>query len=483
MVYGYPADRIIKIAISLGAEKNIDVLLDKILNEAMGITGCDGGTVYIKDKETLRFNNMITISKGIKKMGASEIGIPDVPLTRNHICALSAIEGRTINIEDVYENTEFDFSGAKKYDALNDYCTRSMLVVPMMDEKDEVIGVLQLINALDENRNNVPFDRKDGEVVAALASLAAVSLNNTLLSESVLDILHSFVRVMVGAIDIESKFNANHTKSMVRYAVNFIKWMDENDSPYKIPNKTKDPFIMSIWLHDIGKLLTPLEVMNKATRLGPRMSDVSHRVTVARLLEEIAALKDPSIKDEAAKKIAELKDAMKTIEEANSIGFLEDETIDRLKEIAKMSCVTEEGSSVSLLNDDELTSITVKRGTLTEEERRIMEDHVVYTGKLLDEMSFRGLYEKVPDWASDHHELLDGTGYPKGKKGDEIPFEVRLITIIDVYDALTAEDRPYKTPHTPEEAFEILHSMAKDGKIDDAILSEFEKSGAWKKEA
>ena len=481
MDYEYSADRLINIAISLNAEKDIDILLEKILKEAMDITNCDGGTVYVKGKESLRFNNMVTRSKGIDLRGQARIGIPDVPLTKNHICALSAIEKRRINIKDVYENDEFDFSGTKNYDRLNGYTTMSMLVIPMLDEKGDVIGVLQLINAADNAGNPTPFKKEFEDIIAALASLAAVSLNNTMLAKDVYDILHSFVRVMVGAVDIESKFNSNHTRSMIYYAERFLRWMDENDSEYKISDKEKDPFLMSIWLHDIGKLLVPLDIMNKATRLGKKIEDIHHRGSVAKLMEKVRGLEDPSYKEESDKKIKEIDKALKLVDDADGVGTISDETDEALRKAAALICLTDKGEEIPFLKDDELEAITVKKGTLTDKERSVMESHVSYTKRLLNEMSFKGAYENVPIWAADHHEYLDKTGYPMGKGADEISDKARIITIIDIYDALTAEDRPYKAPLVPEKAFDILISMAEEGKLDKDILDQFVESNAWKR--
>ncbi|MBQ8667021.1 MAG: GAF domain-containing protein, partial [Lachnospiraceae bacterium] len=209
----FDLNRMIAIAIDLSAEKDFDTLMQKILLEAMEVCHCDAGTVYMKEKDHLNFHTVYTKSKGIPAAEQSRnANLPPVPLSRSHVCACAVIDNKMINLPDVYESKEYDFTGAQRYDAINDYRTGSMLVIPMCDEKGEIIGVLQLINSLDESGNIIPFDPAYEQIVSALASLAAVSLNNHKLAQEVTDLLHSFVRVMVDAIDARSSYNATHTK-------------------------------------------------------------------------------------------------------------------------------------------------------------------------------------------------------------------------------------------------------------------------------
>ncbi len=478
----YSINRLISIAIAMSSEKNITKLLDLILREAMDITNSDGGTVYIREKDGLHFYDMITKSKGFyKSMTGREDIMPPVPMTRSHVCACCAMDDIKINIADVYQSDTYDFSGAARYDKYNDYRTRSMLVIPMEDEKGRVIGVLQLINAQDEAGNVVPFEKEQEDLISALASLAAVSLNNNRLAAAVSDILHSFVTVMVDAVDARSAYNANHTKSMVRYAEKFLQWLDANDAAWKVSDEEKDPFLMSVWLHDIGKLVIPLEIMDKATRLGGREEAIKNRIEIAVLMEKIRALSKPEEAEEAEAMQEKLINAGWLIQKANSQGFLPDDTLAELNDAAALNCRRADGTEGPLLTPEELKAITVRKGTLTAEERREIERHVEYTGSLLSKMVFREDYEQVPRWAAMHHEFLDGSGYPDHVKAEAIPAEVRLLTILDVYDALTAEDRPYKPPMPPEKAFAILESMRDEGKLDGDMLALFKESGAWKK--
>lgn len=478
----YSLDSMIKIALDLSAEKDFNRLMQKILAEAMGICHCDAGTVYIKEKDHLDFYTVCTKSKGILAT-RKDSNMPPVPLSRKHVCACAAMDNKKINIPDIYNSTDYDFAGAQKYDKFNDYKTQSMLVIPMADEKDNVTGVLQLINSLDENGNIIPFDKKYEDVVSALASLAAVSINNHKLAREVSNLLHSFVTVMVDAIEERSSYNATHTRSMVKYAGNFLDWLEETGNEWQFDDDRRDAYLMSVWLHDIGKLIVPLEVLDKPDRLGPLRDRIRSKIEITILATKLDAALHPEKKDELDKKVSELEKSWELIDSSNGAGFLPDEKIEALKNCAGIMCTTAYKENEPLLNDAELEAITVQRGTLTDGERKKVEEHVSFTAKMLQSMSFTGSYEMVPFWAGSHHEFVNGTGYPNHLSGDKVPKETRLLTIIDIYDALTAEDRPYKPPMPSEKAFAILDDMAKEGKIDSEILGMFRESGAWKKEA
>ncbi len=477
---GYHIERFFDLALALTTEHEIDVLFDKILTESMDLTNCDGGTVYVKEGDKLCFESLYTRSKGVHMSRLDgDVSLPPVALNRSSVCACAAIDKELINLPDIYESADYDFSGAKKYDSLNDYRTRSMLVIPMIDDTNSVIGVLQLINAKNDAGEVIAFETRFERMISAMTSLASVSLHNRLLAKEVLDILHSFVRVMVGAIDTRSPYNANHTKSMVTYGEKFLSYAAQKE-PELFPEREWDALLMSIWLHDLGKLVIPLEIMDKESRLGDRLDDVMHRIEVAILCEKIRGLTGG---DDADEMVSRLTDARDFILEINTAGFMPDEKLEKVKEIAGIICLTSEGGSVPLLTDDEVVSLSVRRGTLTDEERNIIQKHVEYTESMLSEMIFKGLYSDVPEWASGHHEFLNGTGYPHHKKADELPMETRLITILDIYDALTAEDRPYKPPMPAEKAFSILREMEDEGKLDKKLLDMFYESRAWVRES
>ncbi len=302
---------------------------------------------------------------------------------------------------------------------------------------------------------------------------------NQSLATQITALMNSFVEVMVTAIEEKSAYNANHTRNMVRYATRYLEWLSSHGELTDKTSENTGPLIMSVWLHDIGKLLIPPEVMDKPSRLGSSLVTIKHKIEIARLMFRNRMLSGEDTKESVESELKKLDEAEELICSSNTLPFLDDERIAKLKEAAKISLLTSGGDTCPLLDPHELEQITVVKGTLTAEERRIMQSHVSFTGKLLSKMEFVGEYKKVPEWASEHHELLDGTGYPDRLNANEIPWETRLLSVIDIFDALTADDRPYKPPMPPEKAFEIITSLAENGKLDKDIVMSFYESNAW----
>ena len=362
------------------------------------------------------------------------------------------------------------------------------LILTVVSSKERVEKVLPFFRGDDMLYYRVTTDflsdrSTDGVIVQISDVTDATNLfiANKRLANQVTNLMHSFVTIMVTEIEEKSLYNANHTKSMVSYAKRYLGWLSEQDRLADYTSENTEPFLMSVWLHDIGKLLVPQEIMDKPTRLGSARKDIQHRIEIARLMLRIETLSHPEQKTDADVQLEKLRDAEALILSADQAGFLDEETIAKLREAAALECPDSDGSLHPLLNEKELEAITIVRGTLTAEERQIIESHVSMTAKLLSKMEFRGEYKQVPLWAAGHHELLDGSGYPSHLHGDEIPWETRLLTIIDIYDALTAEDRPYKPPLPPEKAFSILRDMAEHGKLDADILNSFYESHAWQR--
>ena len=313
-----------------------------------------------------------------------------------------------------------------------------------------------------------------------LTTMVRLSERNEALNKELTEFIDRFTQVMIGAIEARTPYNAYHTKSMVRYGSNFLDW--EKGRGMERAEAVRKPFLASVWLHDVGKLVVPRSVMDKATRLGSREKDVFHRIETAILSEKLRMAKDPSVSEEAGAKIKALEDAREVIRTANTIGFLNDELFSKVEALGKMTCLSAEGEEIPLLQDYELESLCVRRGTLTAGERKIIESHVVRTREMLEQMGFTNIYGDVSNWAGNHHEYLNGSGYPRGLQGEEIPWESRLLTILDIYDSLTADDRPYKPAASPEKAFEILRSMSREGKLDGDLVEAFFESQAWKRE-
>lgn len=472
--------KVLNIGIAFSKEKNREKLLDQILTSAMDITQCDGGTLYINNGETLEFSIMITRSQGIHQGGGEgATTLPPVPLSEENVCACGVLYRRLINIPDVYESSRFDFSGPKKYDAMTGYHTQSMLVVPLEDDREHVIGVVQLINALDENGQIIPFAGEYEQILLAMGSQAAICLTNMNYAHQIRKMLDSYVKVMSTAIDARTPYNANHTKNMVIYATRFIDWLQNNYPGQYFDEQKKQEFIMSVWMHDIGKLITPLEIMDKQSRLAGNYHLVLERLEKIRLLARIAQLEGRMSGAQAEQTLLDIRQAEKLVRTVNEAGPLTDEQIGQVEQLAAHTYVEEDGTVHGWITDQEREQLMIRKGTLTSGERAVMQDHVEKTRMMLEQMALGDDYKDVLQWASRHHELLNGTGYPKGLSGDEICWEIRLLTILDVFEAMTAIDRPYKQPMPAEHALKIMHSMADQGQLDQELLALFEQSRAW----
>ena len=296
--------------------------------------------------------------------------------------------------------------------------------------------------------------------------------------EQMTSLMDSLVRALSEAIDERSPYTARHTRNMVRLGKSFLKWLDETDDPWRFDKKKKHAFLMSVWLHDVGKLSVPLEIMDKATRLDTKITDIEKRFARIHLLDKIALLEKRIDISEWEKREHDRNDVLSFIKKIDKAGWLSDEDIQKVNELSQLCYEEENLSKMPVLNEEELKCLLIRKGTLTDEERIVMQSHAEATKNILQKVNFPYDFSMVTEWAASHHELLNGKGYPQHKT--DIPKEVCLLTILDIFEALTAKDRPYKKPMSAEKALDILHSMADEGSIDKNILDLFEKSDAWK---
>ena len=475
-------DKILEIGVLLSSERDINRLLEQILCCAMDLTRCDAGTLYLLDKDALRFKIMRNDTLKTYSGGdGTDPGLPPVPLRRENVCALSLLDNKTILVEDVRSCSEYDFSGPIRYDAMTGYHTQSMLVVPMRNRQGEQLGVLQLINALDEKGDVCGFAQDMVLLVESVASQAAVTIQNVRYMREIKELLHSFVKAMSTAVDERTPYNGSHPRHMAEYGSRFIDYLNTCEDARHFTPLQKEELLMSIWLHDIGKLVTPLDVMNKAKRLLPNQhSDFTHRMETIRLLARIQELKGDISGAEKESLIRQTHEALRLVDEADSAGFLKDELLNQLACLRDRTYAAEDGTLQPWLTQEEYDMLSIRKGTLSEAERRIMEEHVEITDKLLSQIRFSSDLSHVRQWAASHHELLNGSGYPRRLKGDEIPAEVRIITILDIFDALVANDRPYKKALPLDKALSILTENAQlRGELDPTLTRLFIESRCW----
>ena len=472
--------RILDIAVSLTAEKKYSKLLEKLISECMEITNCDAGTLYILKDDKLEFmilrNNTMNVYKGGN--GEPIDSMPPVVLDEKYVCAYSALKKTSINVRNVYNDSSFDWQGPRKYDSISGYHTESMLVVPLINHDDKVIGVLQLINAQDEAGNTIGFSEDNETIVFSISSEAAISLSNMILLKQLRDMLYSFVSSLTTAIDQRTPYNANHSFNVAKYCDEFAKYIMREDRPRTdfeyITDSEREQLVMAALVHDVGKLITPIEIMNKPDRLDFRLPIMEMRWKYLNVLLKLELSDGLLSKEEYDTVSAQFEKGKELIRTYNTAGFLDEEKIASIKALKNLYITDREtNEKVELLTDDELHEMMIVKGTLTAEERKIIEMHAVYTDRILSKISFQDDFKLVRAFAAAHHEYLDGSGYPNGLTADDLPLEVRIMTIADIYDSLTADDRPYKKAVPVQKALSILTSMADEGKLDKNLTEQF----------
>lgn len=467
-------DRLLNIGIALSAQTSMPQLLDTIVTEAMAITNCDAGTLYLHENNLLHFTIMRNHTMKLDKEQSQEpILLPPVPILEENVCAYVAIHKQMENIPDVYSSEKFDFSGPKKYDSITNYRTKSMLVIPLETNKGEVVGVLQLINAMDNSGAIVAFDVNFEHIFRSVASQAAIAVINMKNTKEIKELLHSIVEVLTAAIDERTHYNAKHTQNVARLTEEFLDFIDQEhelgQTDLFFNQSTKEQIIMAAWLHDVGKIITPLEVMDKSTKLGPDLATLELRFDKIYYCEKVKFLLNHYSKEEWQALANEILQA-KTLCLKMNLSNICDEEIEQIQKLAKRFSLTESGEKIPWLTPTDVENLCIKYGTLNASERVIMENHVVITNRLLSKIKFSSEYKDVPFFAGGHHEKLNGKGYPHGLKSDQIPLPTRILGIMDIFEALTANDRPYKEPLSIEYTFEILSKMVDNGDIDPVLF-------------
>lgn len=473
-------DKILEIGIQLTAERDYDELLAKIVDCAMELTQSDGGTLYLYENEQLHFCITKNISLGVNRKGQDREQYPPVPMTEKNICAYAALHRKLLNIEDAYSCQEFDFSGPREYDKLTGYRTKSMLVFPLVNHEDKLIGVVQLINAQDAEGAVVPFDRECEKIVESLGSQAAVAVSNMKFVQEIEQLMISITQVFTDAIDTRIPYNYYHSRNVYLYVRMLVDYINRRYAEGKVSfhysAEERDELLMAALMHDIGKLVIPNEIIDKTTRLGEKLPLVMEHFQHLTALYHIDYLEGRISKSKWIEERNNLVDAQQRIEEINRKPGLSDEDVQYVKSLAARKYTGVNGTKIPFLSLNEENCLTVRRGNLTQEERNIICSHVEYTEKYLSKMNFGERYPHIIQWAGAHHELMDGSGYPRGLKGEEIPLEARILAIVDVFEALTSSDRPYKKSMEESKALSVLDEMSDQGKVDKEILELFKEA-------
>jgi HD-GYP domain-containing protein (c-di-GMP phosphodiesterase class II) len=495
-----------EIGVALSAEKDSNKLLQTILEASKEFTHADGGTLYLKEGEGLKFEIMLSESLNIHKGGTSGVSIPFPPLplydqegneNRHMVAVCAALTKRTINIPDAYYNDEFEFSGTKKFDSDMGYRSKSFLTVPLIDHEGEVSGVLQLLNAMDKHTNEPrPFTEEEQQLAESLASQAAVALVNQRLLMEQKNLFDAFIQLIANAIDDKSPYTGGHCKRvpeltmMIADAAMHYKDGPEEIRHFRMDEDLRYELYVASMLHDCGKITTKEFVVDKATKLETiydRIELVDTRCEVLKrdaeidmLKRQVAALKRGETLDEATLQ-AELSETQQRIDTDRDLirrynvggEFMSDEAIAQVNQIARRRWMNPSGEDAPLLSDEEIYNLSIRKGTLTTEEREHINYHITATIHMLEALPFPRYLKNVPEYAGGHHERMDGKGYPRGLNREQMSLQARMMGIADIFEALTASDRPYKKAMSLSTALTILGKMKLDNHIDPDLFDMF----------
>ncbi|MGZ3426720.1 MAG: HD domain-containing phosphohydrolase, partial [Polyangia bacterium] len=496
----------------ISSERDIGKLLGLILERSRYVTGADAGSVYIVEGQSLNPRER-TVRFMVSQNDSVAINFSEhtFPVDDKTIVGKAIISRQLINIADLAREKH-----DRRFDLSSGYQTRSMLTVPMSNQRDEVIGVIQLINRrkeggpprlkapIDFDDWVVPFDKRSEELTTTLAAQAGISLENTLLYEDIRRLFEGFVNASVTAIESRDPTTSGHSQRVATLTVGLAEMVDRTDGQYQGVHFTPDhlkEIEYAALLHDFGKVGVREKVLVKAKKLYDDEretllqrfdyirkwieADASKRKLEIFLKEGMVAAERQKLFGELdgdeKKRMAEIDDFIAFILKSNEPTVMAEGSFERLAEIAQHRYVDPRGEPRPFLTPSEMDALKLPRGSLTAQERLEIESHVVHTYNFLENIPWGRRLGAIPTIAGSHHEKLDGTGYPRGLKGEEIRIESRMMTISDIFDALTASDRPYKKAVPLEKALDILGFEVKDGKCDKELLRIFIESKVWQR--
>jgi len=498
---GQRLEQLNAIGASLSAERDINRLLESILTAAKAITRADGGTLYrLTEERTLRFEIMRTTSLKFYLGGTTGNPVPFYPIQLykdgkpNHgmVAAYAALTGKTVNIADAYTAEGFDFTGTRSFDSKTGYRSKSFLTVPMKNHENEIIGVLQLLNAQDPaNGEVVPFSSSDQRLAESLASQAAIALTNRMLINQLEQLFESFIKLINTAIDEKSPYTGGHCQRVPVLTMLLAEAVNETRAgplaAFQMSDKDRYELKIAGLLHDCGKVTTPVHVVDKATKLESlcdRIHLLDTRFEVLKRDAEIELLKGGADPQRLQERLHQLDEDRKFLHACNIGGErMRDEDIERVHRIARYRWRDLSGHEADFLTEDEVKNLTIRAGTLTDEEREIINHHIVATIRMLEALPWPRHLKNVPEYAGGHHERMDGKGYPKGLTREQMSVQARCMGIADIFEALTAKDRPYKKGKTLSESLEILGRMKLNGHVDPDLFDIFVRRKVYRRYA
>ena len=499
--------RMTDIGTALMADPDVNHLLQRILGVCQGITAADGGTLYLmsEDRRHLNFCLLRNDTLGVRYGGSQGQPLPatfkPLPLYQadgsanvHMVAAYAALTGQTVNIADAYLDQDFDFSGTRAFDRSTGYRSQSFLTVPLRDHEGDIMGVLQLINAKDRDDGRViPFRQADQLLVESLSTQAAIAMTNRQLIQQLEGLFEGFIQLIGTAIDDKSPYTGGHCQRVPELTMLLAEAADRtNQGPladFKLSDKDRRELRIAALLHDCGKIVTPVHVVDKATKLETlfdRIALVRQRFEVIARDAEIQHLRAVAAGADAAdserilaEKVQAIRDDCAFLERANKgAERMADEDIARIQAIAQRYRWTDlDGEAQAFLTGDELRNLSIRAGTLTPEEREIINHHIVATIQMLEKMPWPRHLRNVPEYAGGHHERMDGKGYPKGLTREQMSVQARMMGIADIFEALTAPDRPYKAPMNLSLALKILQNFRDNGHIDPDLHDVFLQEG------
>lgn len=520
--YRYELGELINIARAMTTERDVNKLLGIILEKSRFVTGADAGSIYVvednADNNLSNESGPVSLQRGPLlrfKLSQNESVNYDsreflMPISTRSIAGSAVVSKKPINIPDAYDipaGAPYGFD--RRFDEKIGYRTKSMLTMPLISKRDEVIGVIQLINKKkdpekklftkqDVEEQVVAFDERSEELLGMVAAQAGASLENAMLYDEIRKLFEGFVKASVEAIESRDPTTSGHSRRVADLTVELAKVVDaEANGPYKDASFSREDLReleYASLLHDFGKIGVREKVLVKANKLYEEKVDlirarfdfIARSIEADMLRRKLSALEKGAPKSELdaydkeyAERRAELDAAWHTIMQANEPTVLAAGDFAKIEQLAKETYFDMRGEMRFLLDSDEAVALSVKRGSLTPKEYDEITSHVVHTFKFLSNIPWGKAFRRVPTIAGAHHERLNGTGYPNRLRAEEIPVQSKMMSISDIFDALTASDRPYKKAVPVERAVDILEYGVKDQHLDPELVRIFREAHVW----